>query len=110
MISNENLILVAYIRSGTCNANGLSMITSSTECENAANALQLQDTDVHEEQTTDRPAGCIYELDHPWLVFADPSGHPNPNVDCGSLNHQNKKYDCICSGKTLTVVTHGSYL
>ena len=92
---------MAYISSGTCSSNGLSVITSSTECENAANALQLQDTDVSEGQFSDRPVGCIYDLGHPWLVFADPSGHPNPNVDCGSLNHQALKYDCICSGENL---------
>lgn len=92
---------MAYVSSGTCSSNGLSVISSATECEKAANALLLQDTDAFETQSNDRPVGCIYELDHPWLVFADPSGHPNPNVDCGSLNHQSLKYDCICSGKML---------
>lgn len=84
--------------SGTCGTIGLSVISTANECENAASALQLQDTTAWEGQETDRPVGCSYNSNTNWLAWADPSGHPNPNVPCATLDNNNEKFDCICSG------------
>ena len=89
---------MAYVGSGTCGSMGLSDVNTANECVRAAIALQLQDTNTYEIQLPDRPVGCIYNTDPHRLVWADPSGHPNPNVQCGSLDFEDKKFDCICSG------------
>ena len=76
----------------------MSTINSLKECEEAAKALQLPNTVPYEYQFDDRPIGCYQNPLSHWVGWAEPTGHPNPVVKCGSLSNQNRKYNCICRG------------
>ena len=84
--------------SSTCESLGMSVIDTLKECKEAAIALLLPNTVPYEKQFEDRPIGCIQNPVSDWLGWAEPTGHPNSTVECGSLSNQNRNYNCICRG------------
>ena len=90
--------------SGTCASLGMYVVDTLKECEDAAKTLQLPNTVPYEKQFEDRPIGCYQNPVSHWLGWAEPSGHPNPDVECGSLSQQNRNYDCICSGMIILML------
>ena len=76
----------------------MSVINTLKECEKAAMALLLPNTVPYEKQFDDRPFGCYQNPETHWLGWAEPIGHPNSAVECGSLSNQNRNYNCICKG------------
>ena len=82
------------INSGDCESNGMRMIATKKECEDAAFLLQLTDTSAYEIEKTDRPQGCVYSsLDY--LSWDSPENHPRM-LTCGSV-HRGVTRSCICS-------------
>ena len=101
-----------------CAAKGMEMITSPSECKQAAVSLNLLNTNIQKDNdpVNGRPHGCIYSGKRKtWLSFSSPKGHPYSNVACGTLHKVPKRcvihsggikscigpskglnYDCIC--------------
>ena len=75
------------------------MISSKSECENAATDLNLNDASATEFKITNRPTGCILNPNSGWLGW---NTDTNNDVPCGSVDSHNKKtYNCICkTGKS----------
>ena len=115
IVINSTIGPFVRVNSGDCESNGMRMIRSKKECEDASKLLGLRDLSAFELQDQSRPHGCVY-ADNEWLGWASPEGHPNKNVPCGSSD--TFVYDCICarSGKikyllftvnTVTIKLHG---
>ena len=83
------------ITSGDCESNGMRMLSTKKECEDAADVLELSDNSAYEIQDTQRPQGCIY-ASNDWLSWASPDGHPDPSKPCGT-HDSGMKYSCLCS-------------
>ena len=83
------------IASGDCESNGMRMLSTKKECEDAADVLELTDNLAYEIQDTQRPQGCIY-ASNDWLSWASPDGHPDPSKPCGTIDSR-MTYSCICS-------------
>ena len=105
-----------------CAAKGMEMITSPSECKQAAESLNLLDTTIKKENdpVNGLPHGCIKSgkpEGHP--IYSSPKGHPYSNVACGTSYRVPKRcvwvhnsytggfqscvpasialnYDCIC--------------
>ena len=82
------------INSGDCESNGMRMVATKKECEDAAVFLKLTDTSAYEIEKTDRPQGCVYSsIDY--LSWDSPENHPRM-LTCGSV-HKGVTRSCICS-------------
>ena len=89
---NKNLGTYKKIVSGSCSSNGMQPITSTQECNAAAQAIGIQDstgtgaieTEDSSENGKPRPEGCYVYYDLLWLAInpankgngADSTRHP----------------------------------
>ena len=73
------------------------MISSKTDCENAATEMNLYETQAVENKYTSRPTGCILDTNTFWLGY---NNDTNNDVPCGSIDSENtltpNSYKCIC--------------
>ena len=85
------------IDSGDCESNGMRMVTTKKECEDAAVFLKLEDTSAYESQKLFRPKGCVYTTLE-FLIWDQGLGHNQDTnrPDCGSVRYYQTR-SCICS-------------
>ena len=83
------------ISSGNCALEGMTMLSTQQECDQAAQELHLGDITSTQYQFDDRAHGCVTQNQN-YLVWAPAESHPYANVPCGT-----NSFDCICakSGK-----------
>ena len=80
------------VNSATCASKGLLIISSKTECGDAASYLGLNDNYAFESGKPSQPSGCIWNPSNEWLYMnTDTNG-----VTCGSVTPDGRTYNCIC--------------
>ena len=86
----------AILSSGTCGSKGLYVISTKSDCENAAIDLNLSDTSANVVEPRSAPSGCIWSTSYSWLGL---NIKFNSDVPCGSDTDATGKstYSCICS-------------
>ena len=85
----------AIVDSRTCESNGMQMISSKKECENAAMSLGLRRTSAIYLSNELRATGCIFNPTDHWLIWHDSTN----DIPCGAIDtsHRDKpSYNCIC--------------
>ena len=87
----------ARISSGSCDSNGMKMVTSQSQCDLAAQELDLSDTSAGSYGGEGSPHGCVY-ASYNNLIWINPKHASFASAACGSTQNS-WSFDCLCVRK-----------
>ena len=87
---------VVLIQSGTCEENGMSTLTSSTDCQEKAKSVGIYDNKMFKGSSSSEVCGCrafSHKGNLDALHWNDPKGPCSPATKC------TKESQCVCLKK-----------